>query len=144
MKLTYAESDVLKSCLELLQLRLGEDRVWRNNSGAMLAEHGGRKRLIRFGKKGSADLVGIIPGLGRWIAVETKRPAVPAIGQRAGTLRKPQREFLWMVADAGGVAVCVSDVGQLAAVLDALDADPAARFDIKGNIIASADSVRTG
>lgn len=136
MKSSVKESSVLAACLELLSLR--GILAWRNNSGATLAESHGRKRLIRYGLKGSSDIIGILPRTGRFLAVETKRPAVPALGQKVGTLRGPQRAFLAAVMDAGGVAVCVSDVAALSAVLDLLAIDGRARFDLRGEPIDGA------
>jgi hypothetical protein len=38
-------------------------RVWwmRMNTGATLAEHNGKTRMIRYGRKGCADLLAIMP-----------------------------------------------------------------------------------
>jgi hypothetical protein len=62
--------------------------VWRNNSG----QRGG----VRFGKAGSADIVGIVKG--RFFAVEYKT--------EDGKLSEKQAEFITKVNALGGYA-CV-------------------------------------
>lgn len=92
------ETDLVRACLELLQLR--GVYAWRNNSGGAVMG----KRFVRFGKKGSADILGVLGG-GRILAVECKMPG-----------RKPspdQRAFLDAIAAAGGLALVVRNVGQL-------------------------------
>ncbi len=101
------ESDVLSACLQYLALR--GCFCWRNNTGAFAGEYKGRKRFVRYGLKGSSDILGVMPG-GRLIAVETKRP-------KGGKLSPEQAAFIDAVNRAGGLAVCVSDVAQLAAAL---------------------------
>jgi hypothetical protein len=133
MKTSTAESGVLASCLALLKFR--GIPAWRNNTGCAKADYGGKSRLIRFGKVGSSDIVGILPATGRWLAVETKRPASP--GKRAGALTENQRGFLEMIREAGGVAVCVSDLVDLAEVISTLEVFPHARFDLDGKVISA-------
>lgn len=52
---TEREKDIQKTILEGLSAL----RIWhmRTNSGAMFAEHGGKKRMLRFGRKGMADIL---------------------------------------------------------------------------------------
>src|SRR3990172_2554155 len=48
--------------------------VWRNNSGvAMLPGRGGKRRPVRFGVPGQADISGILQG-GRRLEIECKMP----------------------------------------------------------------------
>lgn len=61
------ESHVVSACLQWLWLH--GCYVWRNNSGALKPE--GSKRPIRFGLKGSADIIGLTPQ-GKFLAVECK------------------------------------------------------------------------
>lgn len=129
MKIVSPEADVLKSCLALLNFR--NIPAWRNNVGCSKSEG----RFIRYGKVGSSDIIGILPATGRWLAVETKRPKSP--GQSAGKLTEPQREFLDMIRDAGGVAICVDDMVTLAEVISTLEIFPQATFDIDGKIITA-------
>ncbi len=79
---------------------------WRNNTGALKDING---RLVRYGLcKGSADIIGIMPGTGQFIAIEVKTPG-----------KKPteaQEKFLQAVRKAGGlagVATCVEDVEEI-------------------------------
>lgn len=129
MKLAAPESSVLASCLALLKFR--NIPAWRNNSGCAKTE----TRFIRFGKVGSSDIIGILPATGRWLAVETKRPKAP--GQSGGKLTEPQRDFLEMIRDAGGVAVCVDDLVTLAEVISTLEIFPHATFDIDGKVMSA-------
>lgn len=62
-------------------------RVWwmRMNSGATLAEHNGKTRMIRYGRKGCADLLAIEweSGEHRPIWIETKAGTKQSIYQQA-------------------------------------------------------------
>jgi hypothetical protein len=112
----------------------------RTNSGG-LRDRNGRHVPFVVGPDGKpfsglGDVNAIFPPVGRWLSVEVKRPAVPAIGQRAGTLRPAQRDFLHRVNQAGGVGVCVDNLDTLRRVLEALAKRPLARFDIDGNELA--------
>lgn len=105
------EREIQKSVLEYLRLR--KIPAWRVNSGMMIADNeDGTRRHVRFNMaRGCSDVLGILPPSGRFLAVEVKRPG-----------RKPtadQLGFLDMVTAAGGLALCVSDVRDLAAALDA-------------------------
>jgi hypothetical protein len=53
-------------------------------------------RWYRFGKVGSSDILGILPG-GKFIAVETKAPD--------GRLIPEQKQFLAGIREQGGMAV---------------------------------------
>ncbi len=81
--------------------------VWRNNSGALRND---KKRLVRFGKVGSADILGIQKGTGKFIAIEVKRPDMS---------HKPtpaQLEFLEEIHAHGGlagIATCTEDVDRI-------------------------------
>lgn len=98
---------------QILQwLALVKIPAWRSNSGALVAPATTTtaRRFVRFnGAQGCADILGVIPPSGRMLAVEVKRP-----GQ---LLTAKQRGFLDMVQAAGGLAVCVTSVDELAAVL---------------------------
>lgn len=69
---------------------------WRNNTGAQQTTGG---RFIRFGKRGSADFIGVCPD-GRFLAIECKRPS-------GGRISDWQKEFLGEVNRRGGVAIVV-------------------------------------
>lgn len=90
------ESEVQSQCLEYLQ-RLGL-YVWRNNTGAY-------KRngvFIRYGKKGSADILGITKE-GKFLAVEVKR-------EKGGVLSDEQKEFLFNITKNGGVSIVANSL----------------------------------
>jgi len=89
------EGEVLHSCLEVLSLL--QICCWRNNTGAV--KIGNEKRFVRYGKVGSSDILGILPG-GRFLAVECKRPG----GRRVSGV---QKEFLSEIEQNGGLAVVV-------------------------------------
>ncbi|WP_010261112.1 VRR-NUC domain-containing protein [Treponema primitia] len=85
------ESKVLRACLKFL-----EDMgfyVWRNGVGAVQIRPG---QFYRFGKPGSSDILGVLPG-GKILAVECKADK--------GRLSDNQKEFLKAVESLGGVVV---------------------------------------
>jgi hypothetical protein len=75
--------------------------VWNNPTGAVEIRPG---EWIRFGKKGSADLLGCLSG-GRLLAIEVKAP-----GNR---LSPTQREFLETIRGLGGLALTVKSWKEL-------------------------------
>jgi hypothetical protein len=115
-----AEGAVLRGAVALLKLR--GFPAFRMNSGAMVTPAGG---LIRFGAVGMSDLVVLVPGTGRMMALELKA------GRNKPT--KDQLAFLETVRTAGGVAVWLSDLAKLDAILVALRRDPAADFSVEGD-----------
>jgi hypothetical protein len=92
------EGEVLQQCLSLLAIR--GIQAWRNNVGM--------KGGYTYGKKGSADITGILPG-GRRLEVECKAGR--------GRLSPEQADFLQMITEHGGFARCVYSVDEL---IDAL------------------------
>jgi hypothetical protein len=88
------EGCVLDGCLRYLEAR----RIyhWRNNTGAVQIAPG---RYIRFGKVGSSDILGVLPG-GRLLCVECKAP-------NGGRLSPEQKQFLAEVRGMGAFAVVV-------------------------------------
>lgn len=94
------ESAVLSQCLAYLCGR--GFYVWRNNSGAYKDASG---RFIRFGKKGSSDIIGILHD-GRFLAVECKR-------ENGGILSNAQAEFIARIRAEGGVAVVANSLEAL-------------------------------
>jgi hypothetical protein len=63
---------------------------------------------MSFGKKGSADIIGLLPG-GKFLAVETKAPA--------GRLSPDQRQFLADVKALGGMAIVARSCRDVEAAL---------------------------
>ncbi len=115
------EAAVLRSCLDYLRLR--KILCWRANNGGVYDP--ARKRFRSFhGLKGVADILAVLPVDGRsdcgnytrrfgvLLAVECKAP-----GKRPSP---EQAAFLAAVEAAGGVGCWVTDVSDLAAILDDL------------------------
>ena len=59
------EGDIISSILKYLKCR--KVKAWRNNTGARLMGSG----WVRFGMKGSPDIIGILPG-GKFLGIEVK------------------------------------------------------------------------
>lgn len=94
-----AEAEVLKACLEYLQLN--GFYCWRNNTGAVKVG----ARFIRYGFVGSSDILGICPD-GRFLAVECKR-------EKGGVLSEAQKTFLSEIEKRGGVALVCNGLKSL-------------------------------
>jgi hypothetical protein len=90
------EGAVVKACLEYLEIYGAF--VWRNNTGALKDK---RERPVFFGKPGSSDILGLLPG-GRFIAVECK--------SAKGKLSEKQKEFLANVEEMGGLTIVARSV----------------------------------
>ena len=97
------EGAIVQACLDYLNIYGAY--VWRNNTGALKAKD---ERLVRFGKPGSSDILGIMPG-GRFIAVECK--------SENGKLSDKQKAFLEEVERLGGLAIVAKSVDD---VIDAV------------------------
>lgn len=103
MQIRPKESEIQKAILQYLAYR--NHFAWRNNTGAMAGQHKGKKWFMRFGLKGSADILGVQRGTGKMIAIEVKVPG--------GKPTAEQFVFLKGVENLGGiafVATCVDDV----------------------------------
>lgn len=70
---------------------------WRNNTGALPINTSGRTRFIRFGMRGSADIIGLVQG--RFVAIEVKT--------KTGKQSEHQREFQMRVEKSGGIYALV-------------------------------------
>ena len=93
------EGRVKAAVLHFLEKRGIE--AWNNPTGAVRIAP---DRWVHFGKKGSADILGILPG-GRFLAVETKA--------KNGRLSPEQIEFLEKVRGLGGVAIVARSFQEL-------------------------------
>ena len=100
------ESDLVRACLEYLAAC--GIMAWRNNSGGMKAEYKGKARFMRFGAKGSGDILGILPG-GRFLSVECK------VGKNTPT--PAQEDWARRVRVSGGMALTVWTVEGLEAAM---------------------------
>lgn len=76
-------------------LNLNGHFAWRTNAGLFFTTYKGKERAIRIGKKGTADIIGILNG-GQFLAIEAK------IGYNKPT--PEQKQFLEEVHSRGGVA----------------------------------------
>lgn len=101
---TPKEAEILRQCLAYLTL--AGIVHWRNNSGGTYLPGGnGRRQFVRFGARGSSDILGVLPPSGRLLAVECKR--------RGAQPTDDQRAFIERVRSAGGLALVVHDVSDL-------------------------------
>jgi hypothetical protein len=98
-----SEAEVLRQVLRWLELA----RIphWRANCGSVKIAG----RFIRFNADGVSDVLGLLPPSGRFLAIECKR--------KGGRVRPKQRAFLANVEAAGGLAVVVQSIDELAAAL---------------------------
>ena len=104
MKYSLLEKSVKTECLEYL--RLMNIFAWNNPSGAVKV---GDNRFMSFGFKGSADIIGLLPKTGRFIAVECKSDK--------GKLSEAQEEFLNKIKDMGGIAIVARSFKDIEKVL---------------------------
>lgn len=81
-------------------LALNRIFAWRNNTGAYKIEG----RFIRFGHKGSSDILGILPD-GKFLAIEIKG--------KNGRITIEQDEFLKRINDNGGVGFVAHDLNDV-------------------------------
>lgn len=111
------EAAILKACLDYLALRrLNVART--NNAAVCRRDHSGREFRAFHGTRGLADMVATLPVrpagsgivLGAHLVVECKRPG--------GRPSDYQEQYLASVTAAGGCALVVTDVDQLARGLD--------------------------
>jgi hypothetical protein len=71
MKKPNSETQLVKTALALLKLHCPTGVFYRTNTGAFAGEYNGRKRFVKFGVPGLADITGVLPG-GRALYVECK------------------------------------------------------------------------
>lgn len=97
------ERDVLNACLDYLAIK--HIFAWRNNTGAFPIEMPGQtRRFIKFGRKGSSDIIGILPD-GKFLAVECK--------DKYGKLRIEQYDFLEDIKNNNGLAILARSLEDL-------------------------------
>ena len=93
------EKDIQTAILNRLGLLKGAF-FWRENSGMVQSEYGGKTRHWRAGIKGISDILGVYKGY--LVAIEVKRPG--------GKVSLHQSAFLKRVKECGGVSfVCDDD-----------------------------------
>jgi hypothetical protein len=93
-----SEQSLVKEIIYLLNI--SGHFVWRNNSGAFRDKN----RFIRFGYKGSPDIIGVSKG-GRFIGIECK------IGKNKPT--QFQENFLNEIKDHGGIAIVAYSIDDI-------------------------------
>jgi hypothetical protein len=93
------EGRIKAACLRYLERR--GITAWNNPSGAVEVRPG---QWLHFGRKGSADILGCLPG-DRFLAVETKA--------ERGWLAPEQRQFLETIRGLGGLTVVVRSFREL-------------------------------
>jgi hypothetical protein len=93
------EGEIVKVILQYLDAK--GVFCWRNNTGAIVAENAGKKRFFRYGLRGSADIIGILPD-GRFLAIECKT--------KKNKLSPAQDYFLKQIKANGGVAILAYSV----------------------------------
>lgn len=71
-------------------------KLYRRNVALHVAEHNGKTRVIRSGKKGQADVYGWDTKTGKHIEIEFKRP-----GERPN---QAQLDWLWECGQTGAIA----------------------------------------
>lgn len=113
LPLKLAEVQVLRACMNALEVHPKIAFAWRQNVGAFDAgfKKDRTRRVVRFAFKGCADILGCLKG-GRWLAVECK-----ATGKKA---TKEQQAFLDRINKSGGFGICVDDPQTLVNALEAI------------------------
>jgi hypothetical protein len=99
------ESELVKGILNALEIK-PDCYFWRNNTGAFFVG----KRMIRFGLKGSADILGILRG-GRLCAIEVKT--------EKGKLSDDQIRFGLLISDYGGLYLVARTVADAIRAVEA-------------------------
>ncbi len=106
------ESALVSCCLQVLALR----RVfhWRSNNIPAPLPGGKFRRFV--GMKGVADILAVLPPIGRLAGIECKMPA--------GRQSPDQKAFQAALEAAGGVYLLIRDVRDLESELSRLAAPP--------------------
>lgn len=91
VQINEKESDIQKTILEWLTWK--KVFHYRNNSGASPRESNGKRYYIRFGERGSPDIICVIDG--KYVGIECKTSK--------GKQSESQIEFQKRLEDAGGV-----------------------------------------
>ena len=92
------ETALVQNCL--IHLKRQDIFAWRNNTGTLWVSG----RVVSFGKKGSADIIGLLPD-GRFLGIECK------VG--ANKQNDKQREFQQQIESNNGVYLLVYTLDEL-------------------------------
>lgn len=81
--------------------------AWRNNSGVIFIKNPitKRNRKIQTGITGSSDIIGVLPGSGKFLAAEAK--------VKNNKVTESQQNFIDAVNRAGGVGFVFRDLKEL-------------------------------
>jgi hypothetical protein len=101
------ETDLIHSLLVWLPLMFPEGVFFRSNTGAVVSEYKGRKRLVRFGVPGQADIFGVLDS--RAIFLEAK--------SAKGKQSPAQKAFQEAVERAGGLYILARSIADVERVL---------------------------
>ena len=105
-KLKEKETDIVSAILTYLAYK--KVLAWRNQACGIATKNG---HYIRFGQKGIADIIGIMPNnSGKLLALEVKT--------QTGKLTEHQADFLADVVRQGGVGEVVRSIEDVQYVLD--------------------------
>ena len=111
------ENDVKKAILDYA--RKLHIPLWRANTGAVPFDEKTppgqvrRKRWVRFGRIGQADLTGLMPdGTGRRLEVETKRP-------KGGRQSVRQKDFQFLIEQHNGVYILANSLEEFVKAIKA-------------------------
>lgn len=96
------EGQIQTAILEYLMIK--GHFVYRNNSGGFTDKRG---HYYRYGLAGSADIIGVEKGTGKFIAVEVKRAA--------GKTTEGQEKYLESVRSRGGIGIVARSVDDVIA-----------------------------
>lgn len=103
------ETELVKACIKWL--KLSGIYVWRNNTGGRpWTDAKGKSRLMTFGLKGSADIIGVMPPRGRALFVECKT--------KGGKQSIDQQLFESFVRGCGALYIVAYDLGELMRAVD--------------------------
>lgn len=96
-KIRIPEADIQKSTLDYLLTR--GIMAWRNNTGVASGQRpGGKKFFVRFGTKGSPDIIAVIDGY--FVGIECKA--------KGGIWSDDQKAFAARLMEAGGIYLLVT------------------------------------
>jgi hypothetical protein len=108
------ETQLMKSVLEYLRLVIGIPAFRRNVGTREYLDEQGKVRLVQFNEAGMSDIWAIVSGSGVHVEIELK------IGHGARAQpTETQRAWLDGVRAAGGIALAVTSLDQLARELEA-------------------------
>lgn len=104
-----SESEIQNEIIHYLTTLQPKIVFWRNNVGGLKDING---RIVRFGLKGSADIIGIISPNGKFLAIECKT--------EKGKQRPEQIAFEKMINKMGGIYILARSVEDVKKELDNL------------------------